>query len=94
MITTHWTWQGTDDFLGSANRTRGRKEKPMGLIISFTDLDPDGCLVADLRKDPHQIIEKQDADTQKGLLAYWILTLQKRRGFFAMDRCFLLTGAF
>ena len=55
MITTHWTWQGTDDFLGSANRTRGRKEKPMQLIISFTDLDPDGCLVADLRKDPHQI---------------------------------------
>ena len=55
MITTHWTWQGTDDFLGSANRIRGRKEKPMQLIISFTDLDPDGCLVADLRKDPHQI---------------------------------------
>jgi len=24
---THWTWQGTDVFLGSAFRTRGRKEK-------------------------------------------------------------------
>jgi len=47
-----------------------------------------------LRKDPHQIIEKQDADTQKGLLAYWILTLQKMKNIFAMDRCFLLTGAF
>jgi hypothetical protein len=64
VITTHWTWQGTDDFLGSANRTRGRKEKPM-----------------------------QYADTQKGLFAYWILTLQKKN-IFAMDRCFLLTGAF
>ena len=44
--------------------------------------------------DPHQIIEKQDADTHKGLLAYWILTLQKKKIIFAMDRCFLLTGAF
>jgi len=35
----------TDDFLGSANRTRGRKEKPMWLVISFTGLDPDGRLV-------------------------------------------------
>ena len=33
----------TVDFPGSANRTRGRKEKPMSLVISFTGLDPDGC---------------------------------------------------
>jgi hypothetical protein len=47
-----------------------------------------------LEKDPHQIIEKQDAGTQKGLFAYWILTLQKKKNIFAMDWCFLLTGAF
>jgi hypothetical protein len=43
-------WQGTDVFLGSANRTRGRTEKVTWLTISFTGLDPDGCLVADQRK--------------------------------------------
>jgi hypothetical protein len=64
VITTHWTWQGTDVFLGSANRTRGLKKK--GLLhdeiigvsslrkrrfyFFLNDLDPDGCLVADQRK--------------------------------------------
>jgi hypothetical protein len=37
-------------FLGSANRTRGRREKVTELIISFSGLDPDGCLGADQRK--------------------------------------------
>jgi len=34
----------TGDFLGRPNQTRGHKEKPMWLAISFTDLDPNGCL--------------------------------------------------
>ena len=34
----------TNDFLGCTNQTSGRKEKPMWLVISFTGLDPDGCL--------------------------------------------------
>ena len=50
VISMHWTWQGTDVFLGSANRTRGRKEKVTFLTISFTGLDPDGCLVVDQLK--------------------------------------------
>ena len=44
-------------FLGSANRTRGHYEKSKvafamqpSIIFFLTDLDPDGCLVADQLK--------------------------------------------
>jgi hypothetical protein len=42
-------------FWGPLTGPGGRKEKPMWLVISFAGLDPDGRLVADLRKNPHQI---------------------------------------
>jgi len=41
-----------------------------------------------------QTLEKQGADKQKGLHPRWVVTLQKNYILFAMDRCFLLTGAF
>ena len=48
----------------------------------FHGLDPDGCLIADWERIRIKSIEKQDADTQKGFLAYWILTLQKKEKYF------------
>jgi hypothetical protein len=41
-----------------------------------------------------QTLEKQGADEQKGLHPHWVVTLQKSYILFAMDKCFLLTGAF
>jgi transposase len=60
--TTPWTWQGTDSFLGSANPTRGRKEKGKWLTISFIGLDLDGCLVADQRRVRTTTFGKPAAD--------------------------------
>jgi len=73
VITTHWTWQGTDDFLGSANRTRGHYEKSkvafamqLSIIFFLTDLDPDGCLAADHHEGACHTFEKTGADKQTG----------------------------
>jgi len=41
-----------------------------------------------------QTLEKQGADKQKRLHPHWVVTLQKNYILFAMDKCFLLTGAF
>ena len=68
--------------------------QPSIFTFSFAGLDPDGCLVADQWKVHTITIENSGADKQKGLIPNWRLTLQKKTSFFAMERCFLLTGAF
>jgi len=64
------------------------------ILFFLNGLDPDGCLVADQRKVHTITIENSGADKQKGLIPNWRLTLQKKTSFFAMEKCFLLTGAF
>jgi hypothetical protein len=63
-------------------------------IFFLNDLDPDGCLVADQLRTCTKILESTEADNKKGFLRNWIPTLRKKTSFFAMERCFLLTGAF
>ena len=58
FVTTPWTWQGTDVFLGSNYWTRGYKEKPMvivPLLIQFFFHWPWTWWVPGCRsiKDPH-----------------------------------------
>jgi len=46
--------------------------------ISFTDLDPDGCLVADQLRIRTKPLEKPGADKQKRFHLLRIVTLQKK----------------
>jgi hypothetical protein len=81
-------------FLGSANRTRGLKEKVTCLTISFTGLDPDGCLVADQRKVYAKHLKYLVQINKRVTSALVGDPAKKNNIIFAMDRCFLLTGAF
>ena len=53
-------------FSGVRYRTRGRKEKVTWLTISFTGLDPDGCLVADQRKVYAKHLKYREQRNQRG----------------------------
>jgi hypothetical protein len=64
------------------------------ILFFLNDLDPDGCLVADQLRALAKTLESTEADNKKGLLWNWIPTLRKKTSFFAMEKCFLLTGAF
>ena len=64
------------------------------LIFSFIDLEPDGCLVADQFRIRTKTFEITGAVNEKGLIQLWMMSLQKKLYFFAMVKCFLLTGAF
>ncbi len=72
--------------------------QPSIYTFSFTDLDPDGCLVADQLRACTKTLESTGADNKKGLLLNWILTLQKKDiifcvgGVVSLDRG-LLMGA-
>ena len=58
--------------------------------FSFTDLDPDGCLVADQLRAYTKTLESTGADNKKGLLLNWILTLQKKDIIFCVGEVFSL----
>ena len=73
LVTIYWPWQGTNVFLGSVSRTRGRKE----LAFSFADLEPDGCLVADQLASATSTFENPGVDDQKVQIRLWVLFLQK-----------------
>ena len=73
LVTLHWPWQGTNVFLGSVVRTRGRKE----ISFSFADLEPDGCLVADQLASATSTFENPGAGDQKVQIRLWVLFLQK-----------------
>ena len=64
------------------------------LIFCFIDLEPDGCLVADQFRIRTKTFEITGAVNEKGLIQLWMMSLQKKLYFFAMVKCFLLTGAF
>ena len=72
--------------------------QPSIFTFSFTDLDPDGCLVADQLRACTKTLESTGADNKKGFLLNWIQTLQKKDiifcvgGVFSLDRG-LLMGA-
>jgi hypothetical protein len=58
-------------------------------------LDPDGCLVADLRKVQTITFEKVGRRDSKGSSSGLNTDpAKKMASFFAMEMCFLLTGAF
>jgi hypothetical protein len=63
-------------------------------IFFLNDLDPDGCLVADQLRACTKTLESTGADKQKSLIPNWRLPCKKKTSFFAMEKCFLLTGAF
>jgi len=58
--------------------------------FSFTDLDPDGCLVADQLRACTKTLESTGADNKKGLHSNWILTLQKNDIIFCDGEVFPL----
>jgi hypothetical protein len=61
----------------------------------LNDLDPDGCLVADLRKVQTITFEKVGRRNSKGSSSELDTDpAKKKTSFFAMEKCFLLTGAF
>jgi len=58
-------------------------------------LEPDGCLVADLKtRSASKTFEKPDAGNGKNRFMLGWSTCKKIYEVFAMERCFLLTGAF
>ena len=65
----------------------------MWLTISFTGLDPDGGLVADQRKVYAKHL-KYRVQINKRVTSALVGDPAKNETIFAMDRCFLLTGAF
>jgi len=81
-------------FLGSDNRTRGHYENMQSSILYFrTDLDPDGCLVADQLK-VHAIHLKNWVQKNKRVTSALVGDPAKNNTIFAMDWCFLLTRTF
>jgi hypothetical protein len=63
-------------------------------ILYFrTDLDPDGCLVADQLK-VHTIHLKNWVQRNKRVTSALVGDPAKNDTIFAMDWCFLLTGTF
>ena len=87
-------------FLGSANRTRGHYEKSKvafamqpSIIFFLTDLDPDGCLVADQLKG-HAIHLRKRVQKNKRVTSALVGDPAKNYTIFAMHKYFLLTGAF
>jgi hypothetical protein len=63
------------------------------LFFFLTDLDPDGCLAADQLK-VHAIYLKNWVQINKRVTSALVGDPAKNYIFFAMDRCFLLTGTF
>ena len=101
LVTTPWTWQGTDVFLGSVIRTRGRKEKSMvANRMVFFFLWPWSWWVPGSRsiRVRTKTLEKPGAVAQKGHDPLWMLTLQKKIIIFCDGEVFsidrgLLMGA-
>jgi len=56
--------------------------QPSIFTFSFTGLDPDGCLVADRIRIRTNKFENPDAGYDKGLISYWMMSLQKKRHHF------------
>jgi hypothetical protein len=63
------------------------------LIISFAGLDPDGCLVAGQRKVYAKHL-KYRVQINKRVSSVLVGNPAKNETIFAMDKYFLLTGAF
>ena len=80
-------------FLGSSRKKDGCSSI-VDLIFSFIDLEPDGCLVADQLRIRTKTFEITGAGKEKGLIPLLDDVPAKKMYFFAMERYFLLTGAF
>ena len=78
-----------------ATRLLGSLRYATANFISSYGLDPDGCLVADLRKVQTITFEKVGRRDSKGSSSELnINPAKKMASFFAMEKYFLLTGAF
>ena len=63
------------------------------VAFSFIDLEPDGCLAADQLASATSTFENPGVSGRKVQIRLWVCPC-KNKCVFAMEKCFLLTGAF